>query len=61
MKAFATNSQEGASWSKFGHMMTVASDAVMPAARPRAVMDEAVAFFGTRRTSLRQKLYRKTN
>jgi hypothetical protein len=40
-------------------MMMVASDAANPAARPRAVIEEAVAFFGTRRTSLRQKLRRE--
>jgi hypothetical protein len=39
-------------------MMTVANEAAIPADSPRAVMEEAVAFLGTYKTSFRQKLQR---
>lgn len=54
--AFRTKSHDGASRSKLEHIMTVANEAAMPAASPSAVMEEAVAFLGTYKTSLRQKL-----
>lgn len=56
VKAFKTNSHDGASLSKFGHTTMVVMEAATPAAKPRAVIDDAVVFFGTSRTNLRQKL-----